>query len=85
MAGVCVLIAPWIAELSEPDGLQRVVEDVRNAGVGGVFILLAFQVLQIVVAFIPGEIVQIAAGMMYGPGIGALVVIVGAVISSAFR
>lgn len=84
MAGVCVLIAPWIAELSEPDGLQRVLEDVRNAGVGGVFILLAFQFLQIVVAFIPGEIVQIAAGMMYGPWIGALVVIVGAVISSAF-
>ena len=84
MAGVCVLIAPWIAELSEPDGLQRVLEDVCNAGVGGVFILLAFQFLQIVVAFIPGEIVQIAAGMMYGPWIGALVVIVGAVISSAF-
>lgn len=83
MAGVCVLIAPWIAELSEPDGLQRVLEDVRNAGVGGVFILLAFQFLQIVVAFIPGEIVQIAAGMRYGPWIGALVVIVGAVISSA--
>ena len=81
---LCVLIAPWIAELSEPDGLQRVLEDVRNAGVGGVFILLAFQFLQIVVAFIPGEIVQIAAGMMYGPWIGALVVIVGAVISSAF-
>ena len=84
MAGVCVLIAPWISELSEPDGLQRVLEDVRNAGVGGVFILLAFQFLQIVVAFIPGEVVQIAAGMMYGPWIGALVVIVGAVISSAF-
>ena len=84
MAGVCVLIAPWISELSEPDGLRRVLEDVRNAGVGGVFILLAFQFLQIVVAFIPGEVVQIAAGMMYGPWIGALIVIVGAVISSAF-
>lgn len=84
MAGVCVLIAPWIAEFSKPDGLQRVLEDVRNAGVGGVFILLAFQFLQIVVAFIPGEVVQIAAGMMYGPWIGALIVIAGAVISSAF-
>ena len=84
MAAVCVLVAPWIAELSEPDGLQRVLDDVRNAGVAGVFILLAFQFLQIVVAFIPGEVVQIAAGMMYGPWIGALVVIAGAVISSAF-
>ena len=84
MAGVCVLVAPWISELSEPGGLQRVLEDVRNAGVGGVFILLAFQFLQIVVAFIPGEVVQIAAGMMYGPWIGALLILLGCVLSSAF-
>lgn len=83
MAVLCVLIAPWIAELSEPDGIERLVDDVRNAGVGGVFILLAFQFLQIVVAFIPGEVVQIAAGMMYGPWFGALIIIIGAVISSA--
>ena len=84
MAGVCVLIAPWIVELSEPDGLQRVLEDVRNAGVGGVFILLAFQFLQIVVAFIPGEATQMAAGMLYGPWIGALVILLGSILSSAF-
>lgn len=83
MAVVCVLVAPWIAELSEPDGLERVVADVRNAGVAGVFILLAFQFLQIVVAFIPGEVVQIAAGMMYGPWGGALIIILGAIFSSA--
>lgn len=83
MAVLCVLIAPWIAEITEPDGLDRLVNDVRNAGVGGVFILLAFQFLQIVVAFIPGEVVQIAAGMMYGPWLGAVVIIAGAVFSSA--
>lgn len=83
MVLVCVLIAPWIAELSEPDGLERVLNDVRNAGVLGGFILLAFQFLQIVVAFIPGEVVQIAAGMMYGPWGGAVIVILGAVLSSA--
>ena len=83
MTVLCVLIAPWIAEITEPDGLDRLVNDVRNAGVGGVFILLAFQFLQIVVAFIPGEVVQIAAGMMYGPWLGAVVIIAGAVFSSA--
>lgn len=83
MAVVCVLIMPWIAELSQPDGLERVLADVRNAGFLGGLILLAFQFLQIVVAFIPGEVVQIAAGMMYGPWGGAAIIIVGAVLSSA--
>ncbi|MDO5358683.1 MAG: VTT domain-containing protein [Slackia faecicanis] len=84
MAIACVAIAPMIAELTEPGGLERVIEDVQNAGVGGVFMLLGFQFLQIVVAFIPGEVVQLAAGMMYGPWGGALIVLVGCIVSSAF-
>ena len=84
VAIACLAAAPAIAELTEPGGLERVVEDVRNAGVGGVFMLLGFQFLQIVVAFIPGEVVQIAAGMMYGPWGGALIVIASCIVSSAF-
>lgn len=84
MAIACVAVAPMIAELTEPGGLDRVVEEVQSAGVGGVFMLLGFQFLQIVVAFIPGEVVQLAAGMMYGPWGGALIVIAGCIVSSAF-
>ena len=84
MAVVCVAIAPLILELTEPGGVERVVQDVRNAGPGGVLSLLGMQLLQVVVAFIPGEVVQVAAGMMYGPWGGAAVVLVGCVISSAF-
>lgn len=84
MAVVCVAIAPLILELTEPGGVERVVQDVRNAGPGGVLILLGMQFLQVVVAFVPGEVVQVAAGMMYGPWGGAAVVLVGCVISSAF-
>lgn len=84
MAVVCVAIVPLILELTEPGGVERVVQDVRNAGPGGVLILLGMQFLQVVVAFIPGEVVQVAAGMMYGPWGGAAVVLVGCVISSAF-
>lgn len=84
MAVVCVAIAPLIMELTEPGGVERVVQDVRNAGPAGVLILLGMQFLQVVVAFIPGEVVQVAAGMMYGPWGGAAVVLLGCVISSAF-
>ena len=50
----------------------------------GFLILLALQFLQIVVAFIPGEATQMAAGMLYGPWIGALVILLGSILSSAF-
>ena len=83
-AVACVAMAPIVAELTEPGGVDRVIEQVRDAGALGVFILLGMQLLQIIVAFIPGEVVQVAAGMMFGPWWGALIIVVGCVISSAF-
>lgn len=80
----CWLLWPYIHDLFEPGGVDRVINDVRNAGPGGVLILLALQFLQIVVAFIPGEATQMAAGMLYGPWLGGLVILIGCIISSAF-
>lgn len=84
MALVCFLVWPYIKDLFEAGGVDRVIAEVQNAGPGGVLILLGIQFLQVVVALIPGEVVQIAAGMMYGPWLGALIILVGCVISSAF-
>ena len=84
MVIVVILIWPYIHEAFEPGGLSRVIDDVRNAGPLGFLILLAMQFMQIVVAFIPGEVVQMAAGMRYGPWLGAAVVLLGCIISSAF-
>lgn len=84
MVIVVILVWPYIHEAFEPGGLSRVIDDVRNAGPLGFLILLAMQFMQIVVAFIPGEVVQMAAGMMYGPWLGAAVVLLGCIISSAF-
>lgn len=74
---------PFIADIFTEGGVDRLVERVRNAGPAGVFILLGMQLLQIIVAVIPGEVVQLAAGLMYGPWLGALVILVGCVISSS--
>ena len=79
-----VLVWPMIHELFEPGGVDRVTSDIRNAGPWGFLILLAIQFLQIVVAFIPGEVVQVAAGMIYGPWVGALIIWLGCIISSSF-
>ena len=84
MVLIVVLLWPYFGDLFEEGGIERIITDVRDAGPVGFLILLGLQFLQIVVAFIPGEVVQIAAGLLYGPWVGALVILVGCVISSAF-
>ena len=83
MGAIVALAWPYIADAFSEGGVERLVERVQNAGALGVFMLLGMQFLQIVVAFIPGEVVQLAAGLMYGPWLGALVILVGCVISSS--
>lgn len=84
LAIIAVASWPYVAVLGEPDGLSKLVDNIKNAGVGGVFILEALQLLQIIVVLIPGEVVQLAAGMMYGPWLGALLIVIGCVVSTAF-
>ncbi len=78
-----VLMWPTLKDLFSEGGVNRLVEHVRGAGAAGVVILLGLQLFQVIVAFIPGEVVQIAAGLMYGPWLGALIMVVGALMSSA--
>ena len=49
----------------------------------GRFILLAIQVLQVFIALIPGEVVELAAGYAYGGWEGTLLCIAGIAIASA--
>ncbi|MCL1846943.1 MAG: TVP38/TMEM64 family protein [Coriobacteriia bacterium] len=55
-----------------------------DAGPFGVLICLLLQFIQIVVAFIPGEVVQLAIGWMYGTLWGGVITVAGALISSIF-
>ena len=80
---IVVLVWPMITDAFEEGGVERLVERLQNAGPVGVFILLGMQFLQIIVAFIPGEVVQLAAGLMYGPIAGSLIILVGCLFSAA--
>ena len=83
IAVIVVIAWPYIADVFSEGGVDRLVERVQNAGAAGVLILLGMQFLQIVVAFIPGEVVQLAAGLMYGPLWGSIIILIGCVISSS--
>ena len=81
-----VLVAkmwPYIGMLFEDGGAAQLKEIIQSAGPAGIFIILGVQLLQIIVAIIPGEVVQVAAGMIYGTWGGFLVLLIGCIISSA--
>jgi len=83
MAVIVIVAWPYITDVFTEGGVERLVERVQNAGWMGVFVLLGMQFLQVVVAFIPGEVVQLAAGLMYGPVFGSILILIGCVISSS--
>lgn len=56
---------------------------IRSAGSWGPIMFILFQILQIVIAPIPGEVVQIAGGYIYGIGLGTLYNTIGMVLGSA--
>jgi len=67
------------------DVLEKDLEQIIiDAGPFGVVICLLLQFIQIVVAFIPGEIVQLAIGYLYGTVWGGLITLGGAFISTVF-
>lgn len=82
ITAIVVAIWPTLSIVFEPGGVETLIELIISQGPLGVLILLGMQLLQIIVAFIPGEVVQIAAGMMYGPLWGSVVILVGCVLSS---
>ena len=81
--GIVAALWPSLSVVFEPNGVDRLISDIKDQGPVGVLVLLGLQLLQIVVAFIPGEVVQVAAGMLYGPFFGSLIILVGCVISSS--
>jgi uncharacterized membrane protein YdjX (TVP38/TMEM64 family) len=55
---------------------------VRSYGPVGPIAIIALQVLQVVIAFIPGQVVGMAAGTLYGLGWGLVLSVVGGTLGS---
>lgn len=83
MVGFTVAGIVWMLSLNSPDKLAAFQQSVEALGVGGWFVLLAIQYIQIVAAFIPGGPIQIVAGALYGPWGGLAVCLAGTVLAAA--
>lgn len=65
--------------VSSPDEFSRTI---KSYGYKSVPIFIMFQVLQVVIAAIPGEVVQIAGGYIFGTFQGTLYLMIGAIIGT---
>ena len=79
----CVLAVTGIFYIRQKFADPDIVRDwIGGHYVLGVLVMLGVCVLQVVIALIPGELVEIAAGYVFGPWWGALICLVGALIGS---
>lgn len=73
---------PYLNLLSEPETQQKFKKWVTSLGVGGWLLVMGIQIIQIVIAFIPGEPVEIMAGVLYEGFGGLFLCMIGCVIAS---
>lgn len=61
---------------------EQIREAVGENYVLGAIAMVLITALQVIVAFVPGELVEIGAGLVFGTVVGAILVLIGAIIGS---
>lgn len=78
---LCYKYRSYIYLMNNPEELK---EFISSFGYYGVIVFLLFQVLQVVIFFIPGEVMQVAGGWIYGTLGASVLSIIGINIASIF-
>lgn len=79
-----VLLLPEFRRLTDPAVQQALRVWVRSLGLAGWLFTLGVQILQVVIAFIPGEPVELLAGVLYGTWGGLGTCLLGILLASSF-
>lgn len=83
LCAAAVIFAPLIQKLCDPALREKFTEYVDSLGAPGYALMLGLQILQVFVAIIPGEPVELMAGVICG-GLGGLVLcLAGSALASA--
>ena len=82
IVGIIIYMFPVMRELSTKEGQLAFKEKVSSSGILGLLMLFALHVAQIFLIIIPGEPIEILAGMCYGPIWGTVFIMVSAGIIS---
>ena len=75
-------LLPLFKNLVSPEGREKIEYTLEDMGWMGVFALIGLMIAQVLLAILPGEPVELLAGMCYGPVWGTVLVLVGAFLST---
>lgn len=79
---ITIYYFPFFMSLRDAAVRAELIDRIRNAGFFGILIALGIQVVQVVLAVIPGEPVEIIAGILYGTWGGLALCLLGIFIGS---
>lgn len=82
LLGIAIYLIPVMKDLSNIEGQKHFKETVDNSGILGLLALFGLQVAQIFLVVLPGEPIEILAGMCYGWLGGTIFIMVSACIIS---
>ena len=77
-----IKILPTFVSLTTEEGRIAFEEQVKNLGLKGVISIVALEICKIVLIFLPGEPIELVAGMCLGPLGGLLTIYLGVIISN---
>lgn len=83
LGAAAAIVMPWIRTLYDPAVRDSFTAFVDSLGIWGYLLMFTIQVLQVIVAIIPGEPVELVAGVLYGGLGGLLMCMAGCVAGSA--
>ena len=84
LIGITIYLFPVMKDLTNTEGQIAFKEKVESSGIWGLLTLFGLQFAQIFLIVLPGEPVEILAGMCYGTIGGAIFITVSACIITAF-
>lgn len=83
VGAAAAIVMPWMKTLYDPALREKFTDYVDSLGLWGYALMFGIQILQVVVAIIPGEPVELMAGALYG-GLGGLALcLAGSTLASA--
>ena len=80
---VAVILTPKIVALKDQAVRDALKEQILSFGVGGWLLFLLLQIFQIIFAVIPGEPIEVLAGVLYGPWGGLFTCLLGCLLGTA--
>ena len=79
---ICYKVVPFFISLKDTENQEKFKNYIESLGWKGWLTILAIQISQIFIAFIPGEVVEVLSGILYGALGGLFICLLGIFIGS---